>query len=28
MAKDPSEGSQYIARVLGQGPSSKSLDVF
>jgi hypothetical protein len=28
MAKDPSEGPQYIVGVLGQGPSSKSLDVF
>ena len=28
MAKDPNEGTQYIAGVLGQGPSSKSLDVF
>jgi hypothetical protein len=28
MAKDPSEGPQYITRILGQGPSNKSLDVF
>jgi hypothetical protein len=28
MEKDPSEGPQFMARVLGLGPSSKSLDVF
>jgi hypothetical protein len=27
MEKDPSEGPQYMTRVLGLGPSSKSLDV-
>jgi hypothetical protein len=27
MAKDPSEGLQYMTGVLGLGPSSKSLDV-
>jgi hypothetical protein len=27
MAKDPSEGPQYMTVVLGIGPNSKSLDV-
>jgi hypothetical protein len=27
MAKDPSEGPQYMTEVLGLGPSSKFLDV-